>query len=138
MNKVYLFGNIGNAPEIRYTPNGTCVANFSLATNYQRKDGEKETTWHKIVAFGKTAELVSTYLDKGSKVLVEGRIQTRSYEVKDGTGTRYITEIVTQQLEFGDQNSGQQKPANGSATGRITDNQSKPSKTDMYDDEYPF
>jgi single-strand DNA-binding protein len=138
VNKVYLFGNIGNAPEIRYSPNGTCVANFSLATNYQRKDGEKETTWHKIVAFGKTAELVSTYLDKGSKVLVEGRIQTRSYEAKDGTGTRYITEIVTQQLEFGDQNTGQQRPANGTASERTNNSQPQSQETDWADEDYPF
>ncbi|MFC1778531.1 single-stranded DNA-binding protein [Pseudomonadota bacterium] len=78
----------------------TSVTTFSLATNYLRKDGEKETTWHRLFVFGKTAKLKSNHVTKGTKILVEGRIQTLTYEAKDGTGKRYITEIVVQQHDL--------------------------------------
>ncbi len=100
VNKVILIGNLGKDPEVKYTPSGTPVAKFSLATNerYKDKDGQWQdrTEWHNIVAWQKLAEIVGEYLKKGKKVYVEGKLQTRNYE-KDGV-KRYITEIVADQL----------------------------------------
>lgn len=96
INKVILIGNLGADPEVRYTPNGTAVANFSLATTEVRtnKDGEKEqkTEWHRVVAWGKQGEICGEYLSKGKQVYVEGSLQTRSWEDRDGL-KRWTTEI---------------------------------------------
>lgn len=96
VNRVFLIGFLGNDPEVRYTPGGTAVANFNLATSETRnKNGQKETKteWHKVVAFGKVAEICGEYLAKGRQVYVEGKLQTRSWEDKDGN-KRTSTEIV--------------------------------------------
>ena len=103
LNKVMLIGRLGNDPEIRYTPDGTAVANFSIATSEEWKDknsGEKKerTEWHRIVAWRKLGELCGEYLSKGRQVYIEGRLQTRSWE-KDGV-TRYTTEIVASDVQF--------------------------------------
>lgn len=96
VNKVILIGNLGADPEVRYTPSGSTVANFNLATTEQwtNKDGEKEerTEWHRIVAWGRLGEICGEYLHKGRQVYIEGRLQTRSWEDKDGI-KRYTTEI---------------------------------------------
>lgn len=95
-NKVQLIGNLGNAPEIVNMESGKKLAKFSIATNekYRNSKGEviKETQWHHIVAWGKIAEIIEKYLNKGSEVAVEGKLSSRSYEDKDGV-KRYITEI---------------------------------------------
>ena len=112
VNKVILVGNLGADPEIRYTPSGTAVANFRLATSETRtnKEGQKETKteWHRIVTFGKLAEICGEYLSKGKQVYIEGRIQTRSWDDKDGN-KKYMTEIVanTMQMLGGKDSSGQ-------------------------------
>src|SRR5512137_1288617 len=97
VNKVILIGNLGADPEIRYTSNGTAVANFRLATTERCNNptGEKEerTEWHRIVAFGKLGEICGEYLGKGKQVYIEGRIQTRTWEDKDGK-QRTTTEII--------------------------------------------
>ena len=97
INKVILIGHIGNKPEGRYTPSGTSTASFSLATNESWIDSEKKkqekTEWHNIVSWGKLADFVTEYIQKGQLVYVEGRIQTRSWEDKDGK-IRKITEIL--------------------------------------------
>ena len=97
VNKAILVGRLGADPEVRYTPDGLMVTNFRLATDEQWKDknGEKvqRTEWHRIVTFGRLAEICQNYLQKGKLVYVEGRIQTRSWEDKEGT-KRFITEIV--------------------------------------------
>ncbi|MCR4288630.1 MAG: single-stranded DNA-binding protein [Deltaproteobacteria bacterium] len=96
VNRVFLIGFLGNDPEVRYTPGGTAVANFNLATSETRsKNGQKETKteWHKVVAFGKVAEICGEYLAKGRQVYIEGKLQTRSWEDKDGN-KRTSTEIV--------------------------------------------
>lgn len=97
VNKVILIGNLGADPEVRYTPSGTAVANFSLATTDQwtNKDGGKEekTEWHKVVAFNRLGEICGEYLHKGKQVYIEGKIQTRAWEDKEGV-KRYTTEIV--------------------------------------------
>jgi len=103
INKAILVGNLGQDPEIRYTPSGLAVANFSLATSesFKGKDGQRETKteWHKIVAFGKLAEICGEYLNKGKQIYIEGRIQTRQWEDKDGN-KRYTTEIVANQMQM--------------------------------------
>lgn len=107
LNKVFLFGNLTRDPELKSLPSGIQVASFSLATNRRTKrDGrwEDQAEFHNIVTFGKTAELVSQYLKKGSSLLVEGRIQTRSWE-KDGH-KNYRTEIIAERVQFGPRRDG--------------------------------
>jgi single-strand DNA-binding protein len=103
LNKVMLIGNLGRDPEIRYTQQGLAMVNFSLATSEQWTDktsGERQekTEWHRIISFGKPAEILEKYLSKGSSVYIEGRLQTRSWE-KDGQ-THYTTEVVVQNFQF--------------------------------------
>ncbi|OQX33667.1 MAG: single-stranded DNA-binding protein, partial [Oceanospirillales bacterium LUC14_002_19_P2] len=98
VNKVILIGNLGSDPEIRYMPSGDAVANFNMATHESWKDrntGElqERTEWHRIVMFGKLAEIAQQYLRKGSKVYIEGKLQTRKWQDQQGTD-RYTTEIV--------------------------------------------
>jgi single-strand DNA-binding protein len=104
VNKVILIGNLGADPEVRYLSNGTTVANFRMATSenrVNRSSGEKTTVteWHRVVAFGRLAEICGEYLNKGKQVYIEGRIRTRSWEGKDGT-RRYTTEIVANQMQM--------------------------------------
>jgi len=102
VNKAILIGNLGRDPELRYTQSGTAVANFSIATTERTKrDGEwqDQTEWHNIVVFGKTAENCSNYLNKGSSVFIEGRIQTRKWNDRDGN-ERSTTEIVANNVQF--------------------------------------
>lgn len=103
INKVILIGRLGKDPDVRYTPDGSMVTNFNLATDEQWKDknGEKtqKTEWHKIVTFGKLAEICAEYLKKGSLVFVEGKIQTRSWEDKEGV-KRYSTEIIANTMKM--------------------------------------
>jgi len=103
VNKVILIGNLGADPEVRYTTNGTAVANFSLATNDRVPAGdgewEERTEWHRIVTFGKTAENCGNYLAKGRTIYLEGRIQTRQWEDAQGV-KRYTTEIVARNIQF--------------------------------------
>jgi single-strand DNA-binding protein len=103
VNKVLLIGRLGGDPEVRYTTNGGAVANFNLATNenWTDKNGQKQerTEWHRIVIWGKMAELCGQYLSKGRQAYVEGRLQTREWNDKDGN-KRYTTEIVAQNIQF--------------------------------------
>ena len=103
VNKAILVGNLGRDPELRQTPNGQSVVNFTLATseNWTDKSGERQerTEWHRIVAWGRTAEMCNQYLSKGRTVYVEGRIQTREWEDKDGN-KRYTTEVNAQTVNF--------------------------------------
>ena len=103
VNKVILIGNLGRDPELRYTQGGQAVANFTLATNerFSSKDGEKQerTEWHRIVAWGRTGELCAQYLSKGRSVYLEGRLQTREWEDKEGQKRR-TTEVVANTVQF--------------------------------------
>jgi len=123
LNKAMLIGNLGKDPEIRYSQQGLAIVKFSIATSEQwtdknTGDRQEKTEWHNIVAFGKQAEILEKYLSKGSKIFVEGRIQTSTYE-KDGQ-TRYFTEIVVANFQFlgGKQDTqgggGYQQPNSGS------------------------
>ena len=102
VNKVILVGNLGQKPEMRYTATQTAVANLSIATTESWKDKESgenrdKTEWHRVVFFGNLAEIAEKYLDKGSSVYVEGKIQTRKWQDKDGND-RYTTEVLGNQL----------------------------------------
>jgi single-strand DNA-binding protein len=103
VNKVILLGNLGRDPELRYTQSGQAVANFTLATseNWNDKNGERveKTEWHRVVVWGKVAELCSQYLSKGRSVYLEGRIQTREWEDKEGQ-KRFTTEVNAQTVQF--------------------------------------
>jgi single-strand DNA-binding protein len=102
INKALLIGNLGGDPEVRYTQSGSAVANFTVATTETwTKDGKKEekTEWHRIVAFARLGEICGEYLSKGSKVYIEGRIQTRQWDDKDGN-KRYTTEIVAREMKM--------------------------------------
>ena len=105
LNKAYLIGNLTRDPELKALPSGTKVASFGLATNYtykSREGGEKkeQTDFHNIVVFARLAELCAQYLKKGAQVLVEGRIQTRSWDAPEG-GKKYRTEIIAENIQFG-------------------------------------
>jgi single-strand DNA-binding protein len=112
LNKVMLIGRLGQDPELRYTPSGKSVANFSLATNMVWKDqdgnNQEKTEWHRIVVWGKQAENVGQYLKKGAQVYVEGRLQTRSWQDQNNV-TKYTTEVVADAFQMlgskGDQQS---------------------------------
>ncbi|MEW6502248.1 MAG: single-stranded DNA-binding protein [Thermodesulfobacteriota bacterium] len=103
VNKVILIGNLGADPEVRYSQSGTAIASFRIATTevWKKQDGSKEeqTEWHRIVAFGRLAEICGEYLAKGSKVYVEGRLQTRKWQDKEGQD-RYTTEIVAREMKM--------------------------------------
>ena len=155
INKVILVGNLGNDPEIRYMPNGNAVANVSLATSDSWKDkatGEQQekTEWHRVVFFNRLAEIVEQYVKKGSKLYVEGRLQTRSWE-QDGV-KRYSTEIVASEMQmldgrggamggdigdnpFGQQQASSQRPQQAAAAPQA---QPAPTNFDNFDDDIPF
>ncbi|MFH1977522.1 MAG: single-stranded DNA-binding protein [Pseudomonadota bacterium] len=142
LNKAIIIGRLGRDPEIRYTPGGVAVANFSVATSEEWKDKEsnekkERTEWHRIVAFGRLGEICGEYLSKGKQIYVEGRIQTRSWEDKDGN-KKYTTEIVASDVQFLDKKDsgsgdyprkGQDdKPEHGAG----------PAYHDSKDDDIPF
>lgn len=104
VNKVILLGNVGKDPEIRSTPGGTMVANLTLATSDRQKDAQgnyqDRTEWHNLVAFTRTAEIIRDYVKKGSKLYIEGKIQTRSWDDKESGQKRYRTEIIVNDLSL--------------------------------------
>ena len=136
VNKVILVGNLGRDPEIRYTQQGTAVANFSLATTdrFKNRGGEMQerTEWHRIVAWDKLAEICGQYLAKGRQVYIEGRLQTREWEDKDGN-KRSTTEIVAQTMQMLGRREGQ----GGGGGGPSSSGPSEP-MGDAPDDEIPF
>jgi len=134
-----LIGHLGNKPEIRKTPSGDAVASFSVATNekFKDKDGNKQekTTWHRCVCWGKRGEAFAEFHDKGDLVCVEGKIENRSYEDKDGT-KKYSSDIIVARFEFvrsGSTKNSDNPPAGQeeySATGGYVDGE--------YQDDLPF
>ncbi|MBF6571611.1 MAG: single-stranded DNA-binding protein [Candidatus Binataceae bacterium] len=120
VNKVIVIGNLGAKPDIRALPSGQNVANFSLATTerFTDRSGTKQqrTEWHRVVAFGPLADTCQRFLSKGRQVYIEGRLTTRQYEAKDGSGKRYRTEIVARQLRMlGNRADGNARKAEASA-----------------------
>ena len=143
INKVILIGRLGRDPEIRYTPNGDAVANFSIATSENWKDkntGEKKekTEWHRLVAFRRLAEIIGEYLTKGSQIYIEGKLQTREWDDKEGN-KRYTTEIVVNQMQMlgGKNDSGSDNYSRHSNQNQSNQQQSKPESEDD-DSDIPF
>ena len=154
VNKVILIGNLGRDPETRFMPSGDAICNISIATTdtWKDKNGEKQekTEWHRVAFFGKLAEIAGEYLKKGSQVYVEGRLQTRKWQDKDGQD-KYTTEIVANAMQMlgsrqgmggGDRDSGAERPAGGSA-GAGAKPGAKPAakpggKFDDFEDDIPF
>lgn len=158
VNKVILLGHLGKDPEVRYSPNGTAIANMSLATSEQWKDknsGEKQerTEWHRLVMFGRTAEIAKEYLKKGAQIYVEGRIQTRKWQDKEGRD-QYTTEIVVNEFQMlGRREQSEEQPraaeqqsrasSDGASAYRATSGGSSvarrgPTADEPFDDEIPF
>jgi len=136
INKVILIGHLGRAPEVRYTQGGAPVANFSLATNeyWTSNTGEKQerTEWHKIVAWGKLAEFCQEYLQKGTYLYVEGKLQTRNYDDRDGV-KRYVTEIKATEIGLLER-----KPGLESAGGEPPIDSLPPETGGTGEDDVPF
>ncbi|MCD6161793.1 MAG: single-stranded DNA-binding protein [candidate division Zixibacteria bacterium] len=137
VNKAILIGNLGKDPELRYTPSGQAVAKFSLATTrkWRDKDGQsqEQTTWHNIVCWGRQAEIANEYLRKGRPVYIDGRIDNRSYEDKDGV-KKYISEVVVRNFQFlggRDDQSGPSQPPSGTPP-------EPPADVSTDDDDLPF
>jgi single-strand DNA-binding protein len=143
VNKVTLIGNLGNDPELRSTQSGSAVANITLATSESWRDKETQETkerveWHRVIFFGRLAEVVNEYLRKGSQVYVEGRIQTRKWQDKDGND-RYTTEIVANEMQMlgsrgtNSEPSASPQPASPSQTSSQGSIANEP-----FDDDIPF
>jgi len=158
VNKVILIGNLGKKPELRYTPGGQAVANFTLATNerFGGRDGQpaqERTEWHRIVVWGRTAENCGQYLDKGRSVYIEGRLQTRKYTDMEGV-EKYSTEIVGDRMQLlgggrdaggGEAEFGSAAPAAASGGGARRESAGAPKagggakkNVDDFDDDIPF
>jgi single-strand DNA-binding protein len=133
VNKVMLIGNLGADPEVKYLSNGTTVANFRMATTENRvnRSGEKTTIteWHRIVAFGRLAEICGEYLHKGKQVYIEGRLRTRSWDDKDGN-KRTTTEIIATQMQM--------LGAPGTVSGSEKETHIEPELIPGPDEEIPF
>lgn len=143
LNKALIIGNLTQDPELKSLPSGTAVCNFSLATNrnYTDKEGNKkeDTNYHNIVVFGRQAETTSQYLSKGSMALVEGRIQTRSWEGDDGQ-RRYRTEIVANRVQFGPRSGGTESGGGRQREAPTNDSQEidYPEDEDITPEDIPF
>ena len=134
VNKVILVGNLGKDPELRYTNSGVAVASFSLATSDSSKDAEgnvqDRTQWHNLVAWRKLAEICAEYLKKGSKVYVEGKLQYRTYDDKNGV-KRYVTEIWMDNMVMLDSRGGAQGAPSESEPSAQRDEPATPKADDL-------
>jgi single stranded DNA-binding protein (ssb) len=139
VNKVIIMGRLGQDPEVRYTPAGTCIANFNIATseNFKDREGNKQerTEWHRVVLFGRTAEVAGEYLRKGSMAYIEGRLQTRKWTDKEGQD-RYTTEVVGDRLQLVGGKSDSQE--SGHASHKAPAENTPPPAEDDFDDQIPF
>lgn len=135
VNKAIIVGNVGQDPEVRFMPNGNPVANLSIATSESwtdKQSGQKQekTEWHRVVMFNKLAEIAQQYVGKGSKLYIEGKIQTRKWQDQNGQD-KYSTEIVASQMQMLDSKQGGQKPAPQPAA-------PNPPQCDDFSDDIPF
>jgi single-strand DNA-binding protein len=149
INKVIIIGNIGRDPETKHTASGSAVTNIAVATSEKRKDkttgqAQEKTEWHRVVFFNRLAEIAGEYLKKGSKVYIEGKLQTRKWQDQSGAD-RYTTEIVAnemQMLDSRDANAGQQQAPQQQAPGGYQQpQQQQPQQAagmDNFDDDIPF
>ena len=152
LNKVMLIGNLGKDPEVKYTPQGTPVAKLTVATNERYKDKEGQwqdrTEWHNVVLWSRLAEIAGEYLKKGSKVYVEGRLQTRSWEDKQTNQKKYMTEVVANDLlllggrgEGGESGGGYSRAAAGGNNfdQRVPEHETAPATSSpISDEDIPF
>lgn len=130
MNLVVLIGNLGKDAETRFTPGGTAVSNFSVATSYKPKEGDEQTEWHNVVLW--KHENLAKYLVKGKKVSIQGRLQTRKWEDKDGN-TRYTTEVVAERIQLLGSKGDSQQSGGSSQQG-----DPGPQDQGIDDDDVPF
>ena len=142
LNKVMIIGNLGSDPEIKYMPSGDAAATLSIATSDSWKDkqtGEQveKTEWHRAVAFGRLAEIMGEYLKKGSKVYVEGNLQTRKWQDKSGN-ERYTTEIKVREMQMLDGRSGAGGMGGSAAMPAASSPGSAPAMVAEVDDDIPF
>lgn len=138
VNKVILVGNLGRDPEMRHTQNGQAVAQFSLATSRRWRDREsgqqrEETDWHRVVAWGRLAEICAEYLSKGRQVYIEGRLQTREWEDKDGN-KRWTTEVIANDMQM----LGRRGEGGGDSGGYSQGPGDTPGATPPAGDDIPF
>jgi single-strand DNA-binding protein len=146
INKVILVGNLGKDPEVRYTPSGLAVANITIATSEGWKDkqsGEmqEKTEWHRVVFYQRLAEIAGEYLRKGSKVYVEGRLQTRKWQDKNTGQDRYTTEIIASEMQMLDSkggSSGSDSSAYEKPMAAATGTADAAPALDSFDDDIPF
>ncbi len=148
VNKVILVGHVGKDPEVKYTPSGTAVANFSIATNdrFKDKDGQWQdrTEWHRVVAWQRTAEIVGEYVKKGSNVYVEGKLQTRSWDDKETGQKKYMTEIWVNDLVLlggrgAEDGGGRTRSASAGFDQRVPEPAGAPAQPgEITDDDIPF
>ena len=148
VNKVILIGNLGQDPEVKYMPNGNAVANVTIATSESWKDkntGENvdKTEWHRVVFFRRLAEIVGEYLKKGSKIYIEGKLQTRKWQDKNGKDN-WTTEIIANEMQMLDSRGGGSGDFNQNQGGSGSQQQSAPSQAapapanNDFDDDIPF
>jgi len=145
VNKVILIGNLGQDPEVRYMPNGGAVCNITVATSESWKDkntgeNQEKTEWHRVVMFRRLAEIAGEYLKKGSKVFIEGKLQTRKWQDQQGQD-RYTTEIIADNMQMLDSRGGSADFAGGGAPQRQAPQsqpQSAPAADTSFEDDIPF
>ena len=154
VNKVILVGNLGQDPEVKYMPNGDAVVNITIATSETWKDkasgdNREKTEWHRVVMFRRLGEIAGEYLKKGSKVYIEGRLQTRKWQAQDGTD-RYTTEVVANEMQMLDSRGSQgssnastgggyaPKPAATPAAAPSPAPTAPPAMDTSFDDDIPF
>ncbi len=145
INKVILIGNLGQDPEVRYMPNGGAVCNITVATSETWKDknsGEQQekTEWHRVVMFRRLAEIAGEYLKKGSKVYLEGKLQTRKWQDQQGQD-RYTTEVVADEMQMLDSRGGSAEYSGGSRAAAPQQNQPAAQKAPVdngFEDDIPF
>ncbi|WP_078122165.1 single-stranded DNA-binding protein [Thiosocius teredinicola] len=144
VNKVILIGNLGQDPEVRYMPNGGAVCNITVATSETWKDkntgeNQEKTEWHRVVMFRKLAEIAGEYLKKGSKVYLEGRLQTRKWQDQQGQD-RYTTEIIADQMQMLDSRGGSADfaPSQGSRSSAPASQPQAAPMDNGFEDDIPF
>lgn len=149
VNKVILIGNLGRDPEVRFTPNGLAVANVTIATSEVWKDkasgeNQERTEWHRVVFYNRLAEIAGEYLRKGSKIFIEGRLQTRKWQDKTTNQDRYTTEVIADTLEMlGSKAGTSSSPASEGPSSHASDKSPEMASVagegmDNFDDDIPF
>ncbi len=142
VNKVILVGNLGRDPEVRYMPDGGAITNVSIATTdtWKDKDGSKQekTEWHRVVFFSRLAEIAGEYLKKGSQIYIEGRLQTRKWQDKDGQ-EKYSTEVIAEKMQMlGGKSGNAEMGERSSAPSNNSPSNRNPGRIDDFEDDIPF